>query len=49
MKKIISSSLILAILAVAFTGCLKDKNFDNHTLGLNDPDTGSQKQEYSRS
>ncbi len=39
MKKILSSSLILAILAVAFTGCLKDKGFDNRTYGINDPDT----------
>lgn len=39
MKKILSSSLILATLAIAFTGCLKDKGFDNHTYGINDPDT----------
>ena len=39
MKKILSSSLILAAFAVAFTGCLKDKGFDNHTYGINDPDT----------
>ena len=39
MKRILSSSLILAALAVAFTGCLKDKGFDNHTYGINDPDT----------
>lgn len=39
MKKLISSSLLLAALAVAFTGCLKDKGFDNHTYGINDPDT----------
>ena len=39
MKKILSSSLILATLAVAFTGCLKDKGFDNHTYGINDADT----------
>lgn len=39
MKKIISSTLILAALAVSFTGCLKDKGFDNHTYGINDPDT----------
>jgi hypothetical protein len=38
MKKILSSSLILATMAVAFTGCLKDKGFDNHTYGINDPD-----------
>lgn len=39
MKKILSSSLIVAALAVAFTGCLKDKGFDNHTYGINDPDS----------
>jgi hypothetical protein len=39
MKKLISSTLLLATLAVAFTGCLKDKGFDNHTYGINDPDT----------
>ena len=39
MKKLISSTLILAALAVSFTGCLKDKGFDNHTYGINDPDT----------
>jgi Domain of unknown function (DUF1735) len=39
MKKIFSSSLLLAALAVAFAGCLKDKGFDNHTYGINDPDT----------
>lgn len=39
MKKIISSTLILAAMAVAFTGCLKDKGFDSHAYGINDPDT----------
>jgi len=39
MKKIISSTFILAAMAVAFTGCLKDKGFENHTYGINDPDT----------
>lgn len=39
MKKILSSSLLVAVLAVAFTGCLKDKGFDNGTYGINDPDT----------
>lgn len=40
MKKILSSSLIiLAALAIAFTGCLKDRGYDNHTYGINDPDT----------
>ncbi len=39
MKKILSFSLILAAFSVAFSGCLKDKGFDNHTYGINDPDT----------
>ncbi len=39
MKKILSSSLLLVTLAVAFTGCLKDKGFENGTYGINDPDT----------
>lgn len=39
MKKIILSSLFIAGLAVTFTGCLKDKGFENNEYGLNDPDT----------
>src|SRR6185503_723273 len=39
MKKLLSTTLLLAALAIAFTGCLKDKGFDNHTYGINDPDT----------
>jgi len=39
MKKILSTTLFVAAMAVAFTGCLKDKGFDNHTYGINDPDT----------
>jgi predicted transcriptional regulator len=39
MKKILSSSLLIATFAIALTGCLKDKGFDNHTYGINDPDT----------
>ena len=39
MKKILSSFLLIAVVAIAFTGCLKDKGFDNHTYGINDPDT----------
>lgn len=39
MKKILSNSLLMAALAIAFTGCLKDKGFDNHTYGINDPDS----------
>lgn len=39
MKRILSTSLLVAAFAVVFTGCLKDKGFDNHTYGINDPDT----------
>lgn len=39
MKKILSTSLLVAAMAVAFTGCLKDKGFDNHTYGINDADS----------
>lgn len=39
MKKILFSSLLIAGMAVAFTGCLKDKGFDNNEYGINDPDT----------
>ncbi len=39
MKRILSTSLILAAMTVAFTGCLKDKGFENGTYGINDPDT----------
>ena len=31
--------MILATFAVVFTGCLKDKGFNDHTYGINDPDT----------
>ncbi len=37
MKKILSSSFLLATIAVALTGCLKDKGFDNNTYGVKDP------------
>lgn len=39
MKKILSSSIILAAIAVVFTGCLKDKGYDNFTYGIGDPNT----------
>lgn len=39
MKRILSTSLLIAAVVVAFTGCLKDKGFDNHAYGINDPDT----------
>jgi hypothetical protein len=37
MKKIALASVLFA--AIAFAGCLKDKGFDNHEYGINDPDT----------
>lgn len=42
MKKIVINSLLFAALAFSTTGCLKDKGFDNHTYGINDPDTQPQ-------
>jgi len=39
MKKFISSFLAVTAVAVALTGCLKDKGFENGTYGINDPDT----------
>jgi len=40
MKKIsLASVLLVALLAMTFTGCLKDKGFDNYEYGINDPDT----------
>lgn len=39
MKKLLASSLFLATIVVALTGCLKDKGFDNNQYGINDPDT----------
>lgn len=38
MKRIKSLSLLLVAIAIAGTGCLKDKGFDNHEYGINDPD-----------
>jgi hypothetical protein len=38
MKRIKSLSLLLVSIAIAGTGCLKDKGFDNHEYGINDPD-----------
>jgi len=38
MKKIKILSLLLVAIAFAGTGCLKDKGFDNHEYGINDPD-----------
>ncbi|GEM_PF-404708 len=39
MKKIIVGSFFLTVLSFVFTGCLKDKGFDNYEYGINDPDT----------
>lgn len=39
MKKLLTSSLLMAALSVAMTGCLKDKGFENNQYGINDPDT----------
>lgn len=39
MKKIILASVFATALSFAFTGCLKDKGFDNYEYGINDPDT----------
>jgi len=38
MKKIFSSSLILAVIAITIAGCLKDKGFQDNKYGINDPD-----------
>jgi len=39
MKRILLAFSLFAAMTVMFTGCLKDKGFDNHTYGINDPDT----------
>lgn len=39
MKKIIVASLFMTALSFSFTGCLKDKGFENNQYGINDPDT----------
>ena len=39
MKRIFLASALFATLGLALTGCLKDKAFDNHEYGINDPDT----------
>jgi len=40
MKKILFSPVLLVtVVTVLFTGCLKDKGFDMHRYGINDPDT----------
>lgn len=39
MKKIFLASVLFAVSGFMLTGCLKDKGFDNHQYGINDPDT----------
>ncbi len=39
MKKILSLSLLFAVVMAVSTGCLKDKGFDNHEYGINSPET----------
>jgi Domain of unknown function (DUF1735) len=39
MKKIFLSSFLIIAVSFVFTGCLKDKGFDNFEYGINDPDT----------
>ena len=38
MKKLLSHALLFGALVISATGCLKDKGFDNHEYGINDPD-----------
>ncbi|MBL7748997.1 MAG: hypothetical protein JNM19_16275, partial [Chitinophagaceae bacterium] len=39
MKRIINVAVLFAMMIVVFSGCLKDKGFDNYEYGINDPDT----------
>lgn len=39
MKKILSHSLLLILSSTLFVGCLKDKGYEDHLYGINDPDT----------
>jgi hypothetical protein len=39
MKKIILASFLSAAMGFVLVGCLKDKGFENHEYGINDPDT----------
>lgn len=39
MKKIVLASVLFAALGFGLAGCLKDKGFENHEYGINDPDT----------
>ncbi len=38
MKQVKWIACLFALVAIAGTGCLKDKGFDNHEYGINDPD-----------
>jgi len=38
MKKVFITSLLVSALGLGFTGCLKDKGFEDHEYGINDPD-----------
>ncbi len=38
MKKILLKSALFAAFAMMVTGCLKDKGFEDHEYGINDPD-----------
>lgn len=39
MKKIVIAFLFISLVGTMLSGCLKDKGFDNHEYGINDPDT----------
>jgi hypothetical protein len=39
MKRILLTSILFSAVSFMITGCLKDKGFDNHEYGINDPDT----------
>ena len=41
MKKIVLNTIFLATLAIGFAGCLKDKEFEEHQYGINDPDNSA--------
>jgi hypothetical protein len=38
MKKLLLTSMFFSALALGLTGCLKDKGFEDHEYGINDPD-----------
>lgn len=39
MKKLTFAAALVTVMVTVLTGCLKDKGFDNHQYGINDPDT----------